>query len=158
MALTKLNLASGVTGTLPTGNYADNGKIIQAVHYRKDANVRMSGDGVVHASINITPTSSSSKILVLISGVLESTGTVNEYAFCYLRRNIGGSITTTVQIANAVGYQINSGVRPTIACNSLDEPNTTSQVTYELYHDEDQGSGVNYDYYEVNYTLLEIAP
>ena len=133
------------------------GKVLQAVHYRKDADTRMSADGVVHANINITPSATSSKILVLISATIESTGGTNEYAFCYLRRNIGGTVNTTVQIANALGYQINSGVRPTIACNSLDEPNTTSQVTYELYHDEAAGSGVNYDYYETNYTLLEIG-
>jgi len=157
MAQTFLNLAQGVTGTLPTSNYADNGKILQAVHYRKDADVRMSGDGVVHASINITPSATSSKILVLISATIEGSGTTAEYAFVYLRRNISSTITTTVQIANALGYQATGGKRHTISCNSLDEPNTTSQVTYELYHDEAAGSGINYDYYETNYTLLEIG-
>ena len=31
MALTKLNVARGVTGTLPTSNYVDNAKIGQVV-------------------------------------------------------------------------------------------------------------------------------
>ena len=168
MALTKINSnsyttldATKLTGNLPAISGASltgisGGKVLQAVHYRKDADTRMSADGVVHSGINITPSATSSKILVLISATIESTGGVNSYAFCYLRRNIGGSINTTVQIANALGYQINAGVRPTISCNSLDEPNTTSQVTYELYHDDAAG-GDNYDYYETNYTLLEIG-
>tara|TARA_R100000458_G_scaffold23971_1_gene21510 strand:+ start:100 stop:573 length:474 start_codon:yes stop_codon:yes gene_type:complete len=156
MALTKINLASGVTGTLPTSNYTDNGKILQAVHYRKDADVSKSSDGVVHANINITPSSSSSKILVIISATIEGAGGTGDYAFIYLRRNISSSITTTVQIANALGYQATGGKRHTISCNSLDEPNTTSEVTYELYHDESAG-GATYQYYETNYTLLEIG-
>ncbi len=71
MALTKINLASGVTGTLPTSNYT--AKIGQVVQSGTNFNVQSTSTSYVDFEsssgtaweTSITPTSSSSKILVI---------------------------------------------------------------------------------------------
>ena len=60
----------------------DGGKVLQAVHFTKPDNVAMQhdADGVVHSGISITPTSDTSKILIIASGCIIQGGDTGAYA------------------------------------------------------------------------------
>ena len=176
MALSKIDVANMVTGATPVANggtgltsgtsgqflkftgsttlasAADTGKVVQVQHYAKTSTNRVTGDNTVHSGIVITPTSASNKILCIVTATIESTGTTSQYANISWRR----ASSDIGEVYNAMGYQVDSGVRQTIGFHMLDTPNTTSEITYSLYHD-DIGGNANYDYYETNYTLMEIA-
>ncbi len=147
---TSIDLAQNFafTGTV-TG--AGGGKVVQVKHYAKTSTNRVSGDSTVHSGIVITPTSSSNKILCIVTATIESTGTTSQYANIFWRR----ASSDIGEVYNAMGYQVDNGVRQTIGFHMLDTPNTTSEITYSLYHDDISGNA-NYDYYETNYTLMEI--
>lgn len=131
----------------------DGGKIVQSKHYSFDAQTTINGNGQVHSGVTITPTSASNKILVIVSSMIEGAGGVNDYANIDLRRDA----TNLVQFMNALGYQLNAGVRNTYTLNYLDDPQATSQLEYDLNHSRITGS-TDYYYKRTNYTLLEIAP
>ena len=154
-ALTNLTPANlDDTGTIPSALLADvgGGTVVQAKHYNFDAQTTMNGNGQVHSGVTITPTSASNKILVIISSMIEGAGGVNDYANIDLRRDA----TNLVQFMNALGYNLNAGVRNTYTLNYLDDPQTTSQLEYDLSHLQTMGS-TDYYYKRTNYTLLEIA-
>lgn len=155
--------------TLATGNFAtttdvtnaidgivipEGGKVLQTVHFTKPDTVAMqhNADGVVHSGIAITPTSDTSKILIIASGCIIQGGDTGAYATLDLRK--GATVLTVAY--NAMGYQMASTARTGFSVNYLDSPATTTEVTYSLYHYNDNGTG-EYQYVETNYTLLEIA-
>ncbi len=131
------------------------GTVVQAKHYNFASQVTMNsagGDGSVHTGCYITPTSSSNKILVIVSSLIEGEGGINDYAHVDLHRD-----STYIQkFVNALGYGLNAGVRSSYTLNYLDDPQTTSQVEYSLDHANATGS-TGYLYQVANYTLLEIA-
>jgi hypothetical protein len=153
-SLTPANLDS--TGTIPSALLAGvgGGKVLQVQHYREHNNTSITGGAsqAVHSGITITPTADTSKILVIVSGCVEGSGGTGDYVFLKLIQG-GNEIG---EVYNAMNYQTAAGERNSFAINVLDEPATTSQVTYELYNDNGLGSGT-YAYTEVNYTLMEIA-
>ena len=63
MALTKLNLAQGVTGTLPTSNYVG-GKIGQIVSTSTDTQVSNTDASYTMMSLAITPSASTSNVFI----------------------------------------------------------------------------------------------
>lgn len=130
----------------------DGGKIVQSKHYSFDAQTTMNGNGQVHSGVTITPTSASNKILVIVSSLIEAAGGVSDYANIDLRRDA----TNITEFMNALGYGLNAGVRSTYTINYLDDPQTTSQLEYDLSHLQSMGS-TDYYYKRTNYTLLEIA-
>jgi len=149
--------ASVLTGALPSldgsslTNLPSGGKVVQTKHYSFTSTTTMTSNGQVHANCNITPTSASNKILVIISSMIESSGGLNDYASVDLRRGT----TYLSQFINALGYQLNAGVRNTYTINWLDDPQTTNQIEYNLNHLNGLGSA-DYYYKVTNYTLLEI--
>jgi len=99
-------------------------------------------------SASITPTSSSSKILVLAS------------ATCSGQANVSGSIirlirgSTAIDVGDAAGsrspattnaYQLDSGQSECISINFLDSPATTSSVSYQPYIKADSGGTTAYN-------------
>ena len=84
-------------------------------------------------SIDITPSATSSKILILVSS---TTQTTNDTGFATIYRD-----STNLGNANGlVGSQAGQGENPT-AMIHLDSPNTTSETTYQVYI-RSTGSGV----------------
>ena len=143
------------TGTIPSELLDDvgGGKVVQSKHYSFTNTTTMTASGQVHSGCTITPTSASNKILVIVSSMIEASGGVNEYASIYLRRDS----TNIQQFVNALGYQLNGGVRNTYTINYLDDPQTVNQIEYDLNHDH-LASSTPYYYKVTNYTLLEIEP
>ena len=122
MALTKLNSAS-VIDRLPTGS------VIQTVEAQSSASITTPGTTFIDVngtSISITPSSTSSKILLIWNCGGMSSGTNNAIDFKVLR----GS--TEVRAINRYGYTTNEWHPCPIAIQYLDSPTTTSAVTYKL--------------------------
>jgi len=90
-------------------------------------NVGTSFADVSGAAVTITPSSTSSKVLVTFSAGGMSNGTGDNVQVRILR---GG---TTIRSVTRYGYQAASGWNSVpIAVNFLDSPSTTSATTYKL--------------------------
>ncbi len=131
MALTKINnnTLSAVT-TLPAGV---GGKVLQVVQGSNSTQVQIFGSSLqsLGLSANITPSSTSSKILVLTSIIgyqrAETTNDVNAYGG--LRRD-----STVIHNAQAIqrsqDYSSKHNMAFTLNMEYLDSPSSTSQITY----------------------------
>ena len=154
---------------LPTGS------VLQVVSVTKTDAFTSSATGtftdITGMSASITPTSSSSKILVLAS------------ATCSGQASVSGSIirlirgSTAIDVGDAAGsrspattnaYQLDSGQSECISINFLDSPATTSSTTYKLqfrieggtfYFNRSQSDGDNggVGRFASTITLMEIA-
>jgi hypothetical protein len=142
-----------VTGTMLTT--ASAGTVLQVVNYTTTATVATSSATYVTTgfSNSITPTSSTSKILVLLSCCLYSDATSGETQTQIYRNgsNVSGIVG---DIFNSGGRLVGAGT-----CFYLDSPATTSSTTYTLFFRQTTaGAG----YVGVNNTatsiiLMEIA-
>ena len=144
---------TGKTVTLPAGT---GGKVLQIVQtVKSDVDSTQSQDTFVDItgfSLNITPSSTSSKILLTVSiGRLGVTVATRATGFRFMRDS------TPIGIADAAGSKLRStftdathagGVAYApggISFSYLDSPSTTSQITYKL-----QWSGQNNDFHYIN--------
>jgi len=134
MALTKINYSGQgaiPSANLPTGSVL---QVVQAVKTDKFTNSSSTAD-IPGLSVNITPSSSNSKmyIMVNICGMANNTG-------CSVRLN--GTTNGDICLANADGsrsrasvgdfYRANNFQFSTQGFNFLDLPNTTNQQTYKI--------------------------
>jgi hypothetical protein len=113
---------------------AGGGKILQVVNATDSTTRSSTSTSFVTASntltVDITPSSTSSKIFVLISSCV--VGTSNSYFTIYRdSTNLGTSIGMT---------KANLDNQESMAIHYLDSPSTTSQVTYQLYVKADSGT------------------
>lgn len=135
-----INLTSQVTGTLPTGNggtgatsYAP-GRVLQVVSASNTSNNTTSSSSftdIPSLSVSITPSATSSKILVQFVTYVSNTGD-NTWWHRLLRDSTAlneSSNSSSIDGGggNASGYNRNKG-------NNiyLDSPNSTSALTYKL--------------------------
>jgi hypothetical protein len=114
------------------------GSVLQVVSTTKTDTFSTSSTSFVDVtglSVSITPTSATSKILVIVSG--NASGQTGLVAFrLRLMRD-----STAISIGDTSGSRIRSSVdsinadnsaQATVAINFLDSPNTTSAVTYKI--------------------------
>ena len=133
MAAGKTLPASALTGSLPAGM---GGKILQVLQTTKTNTFSTSSQSFVDVtglSVSITPSSSSSKILVIASLALGNNGTHSD---ARLMRN-----TTAIAIGDASSSRTRSTFHlssvsntdiPTHSITWLDSPATTSATTYKM--------------------------
>ena len=137
MALTKINnnTLSAITG-LPAGV---GGKVLQVVNVTKTdkfttTTVLPSFTDITGMSVAITPSATSSKILVLVNCILSNGNT--SYGSGVRMQRAGTSIYIGDSSGSATrmlaGQGINSGHSYQIGSQILDSPNTTSATTYQL--------------------------
>ena len=137
-AVTAGKLASGVGG-----------KILQVKHTTKTSFFSTSttgGTDVTGVSVTITPSSSSSKILVSCFGEYGN-GNNDSFASLFLARTIGsGSVNGDIAIGDSRGSTTRATMNATLrsggglshnvsrsfGCQFLDSPNTTNAVIYKL--------------------------
>jgi hypothetical protein len=82
--------------------------------------------------VTITPSSTSSKILVSFTGAAQN----NDGCVAWkVKRSIGGGSYTSTATATYTGGTSRGGYHNTgsLACQVLDSPNTTSVIIYKLY-------------------------
>ena len=112
-------------------------------------------------AVNITPISTSSKILVLVStigGHSTSGGTVGYFTIFRGSTDLG----STAGNGNGMSqnYGGSSDVRTSMNMNVLDSPSTTSQITYQVYIKDDGSSGqvdINWNSSKGTITAMEIG-
>ena len=134
MALVKLNIARGVTGTLPTSNYVDSGKILQIGHVVSTTEVTNNStssyaDG--NLSLAFTPTASDSTVLLILQLSLFLNHTTS--ADAAVRVKIFRDTTEIYDSGSTQNYHSassNGNVRYSTPLIYKDSPSTTSEVTY----------------------------
>ena len=137
MPVSTIPLASGVSGTLPDGS-APSGSVLQVVQaYKSDTftTTSTSFTTITGLSASITPTSSSSRILVVMSVTGSQQVGAND-AYLGLFRD-----STQIALGDASGTRIrstsqimtsNAGWSTTVTFNFVDSPATTSSITYTV--------------------------
>jgi hypothetical protein len=142
--------ASGDTITIPSGATLTNsgtatgfGKVLQVVQTVKTSFFSTSSASYVDvtgASVSITPSSASNKVLILINGEY---GSNNNDGFGYLKvlRDStdlsvgdlrGSEQRATMSAALRNGGGASDNVSRSFNCTILDSPNTTSSTTYKI--------------------------
>jgi hypothetical protein len=136
MAQTFLNLAQGVTGTLPNANFSG-GKIGQCVSTTITSTTSINADTFADISgmtLSITPTATSSKVLILVQLYVSGGATANE-PINLLRDS------TVIGRADSDGYTFafrqsqdgQSNYRMhNLSHTILDVPSSSSALTYKL--------------------------
>ena len=139
MALTRLglnqavNLATNVTGTLPTANGGSKvGQVIQATT-SSAVNVASTSYSDTGLTVNITPTATSSKILVEVNqNIVTDIDTNLANSLLQLRRDSTSVITWGANIARIEAGSVSAVKFGNLTTFShLDSPSTTSQITYK---------------------------
>ena len=129
------NSLSSVT-SLPAGV---GGKVLQVVTANDDIETSTSSTSFVTASnnlsLNITPSSTSNKIFVSLTGsaYVESDNQYGRFTIYRDSTNIGDS---TEGLTLMYDYQYTGNM----AMSILDSPSTTSQITYQLYFRASSGN------------------
>ena len=143
-ALRKMTVANLVAN-------AGGGKVLQVVGGTIGGTNMANTTGYVGAGLSITPSASSSKILVIMGGRAERySGNSGTYSSIKLHRGTSNLYT----INDAILYQITTGARVMFNVNYLDSPNTTSETQYRIYHAVESGTP-SVSYYQ-HWSLLEI--
>jgi len=142
--------------TLPdTGNLTLQPGILQVVQTMKldtfSSTTSSSWTDITGVTVNITPSSTSSKILVTYQGACSSSD--DSYLWLRIARVIGATTVTDLALGTSRGSAISCTVNgleaveehPTASCNHtsfefLDSPNTTSQITYKMQFYKAMGS------------------
>ena len=131
------------------------GKLLQVVQTMKtdtfSSTTATTWTDITGVTVNITPSSTSSKILVTYQGACSSSD--DSYLWLRIARVIGGTTVTDLALGNSRGSAISCTVNgleaveehPTASCNHtsfefLDSPNTTSQITYKMQFYKAMGS------------------
>jgi hypothetical protein len=149
------NISSGTLGKarLPTGS------VLQVVNGTTTTTASTSSTSVIDTNLTatITPTSSTSKILVLVSQRVYKNQTCSGGANIFLQRGATNLLTD-----QRVGLNDTSSVGndQTWSCCYLDSPTTTSATTYKTQFANQSGNGtvyVNLDGNQAQITLMEIA-
>ena len=154
------NTASDFTLSVPaqTANLLTNrtpGTVLQVVNFTTTSTVATSSATYVTTgfSNSITPTSATSKILILLSCCLYSDATIGETQTQIYRNgsNVSGIVG---DIFNSGGRLVGSGT-----CFYLDSPATTSSTTYTLFFRQtNAGAGyVGVNNSTTSIILMEIA-
>jgi hypothetical protein len=154
--------SSSITGLTSGGLYAP-GHVIQVVNASINTYLSTTSSTFIDTGLTatITPTSASSKILVL----MDHAGCSKETASTGLRIKVLRSGTQIVYIADIDGYNASSSTNfiGSISCNYLDSPSTTSAIIYKSQFSSSLNTGLvsigNYNATAVysTITLMEIA-
>ena len=147
MALTKLNFGGSGQGavSLPSGSVLQT--VSTAPNFTDVSQVGDTSNLESAISVNITPASTSNKILVLGAIELHLYASNRVDAYVELHRIVGGSI---VSLDNTVLYNLHGSgsyypyESDKIPFMHLDSPSTTSQVTYSLTFRQRASSGTVY--------------
>jgi hypothetical protein len=160
-SVTGAKLAAGaavanISGRSITAAQMPAGTVLQVVSNVNTNNFSTSSQNVyvtTGQSLSITPSSTSSKILVMFNAASVTTVAANTALNIEVRRSgtvvgMGGYYTATVSGNQTVPFGV---------VHSLDSPNTTSSVTYEVFAAEGGVPGTVTLNYNRVLTLMEIA-
>ena len=137
--------------TAASSGSSGGGKVLQVVGGTVAGTNMANTTGYVGAGLSITPSATSSKILVIMDGRTERyTGNSSTYSSIKLYRDS----TNLYTITDAIQFKASTGFRQHFSVNYLDSPSSTSAVQYRIYHTVESGSP-SLSYYQ-QWSLLEI--
>jgi hypothetical protein len=151
-------LTSGGSGAAPTWTTPSAGKVLQVVNGTYTGQTSTTGSTYITTGLtaSITPTSSTSKILSIVTTSVRFTST----SWMGLLLYRGGS--SIVNLSAGLGYNMGSTGTQQFTANYLDSPATTSSTTYTLYFsNQNSPTGtvtVQQDSCTATITLIEVAP
>ena len=157
MALSKIDVANMLTGTVPTSNGGN--KIAQTLNVINNTEAVSSSStyATTGLNLNITPTATSSKVLVIVTQA--GVGKNSSNTKCQIKLQRG---TTDIhQFENDAGYNAGSAsnyVGSSSVCY-LDSPSTTSETNYRTVFASSADSSnvsVNTNASDSTMTLMEI--
>ena len=156
----------GVTGNTTLQNLTvsgtttgiSSGGVLQVKHMNYDTEhlTTSTSYAASNVTLNITPTSSTSKILAIFSVPLYGSG--GGVATATLYRDSTDLALNTVNNNYGFGY-VNGNIPGNISGTVLDAPSSTSQLTYTIYHKRSSASNsyVCINTCVASLTLMEIA-
>ena len=120
---------------------AGGGKILQVIADDSDSATATTSTSYVATalSVNITPSATSSKILVMATSIIDSEGT-GVVPRVTLYRD-----TTELQNGLALNYSSAGRVITPVTLIKLDSPSSTSQLNYKVYLKSSDGSNVSFN-------------
>jgi hypothetical protein len=134
MAITRLGGANAITGTIPNSNLAA-GNVIQIQTTTKTNTFNTTSTSftdVTGLSVAITPSSTSSKVLINFSiGTHDLTG-AGDFAYQIVRGSTAIGLGSGGGTSATVGGTINADRGESVAMTFLDTPSTTSATTYKI--------------------------
>jgi hypothetical protein len=165
--------ATGGTGTItvPTGNQiVQTGGILQVVSATKTDSFSTTSQtfvDVTGVSASITPSNTSSKVFIFVSGVVGNSSSTQLSPINIVRDSTNIAQSTSASAANATLtiYTNNGNNNSGFAISFLDSPSTTSSTTYKLQMRSNGSSSAtigriapNTDWGSITtITLLEVA-
>ena len=174
MALSKIDAANFLTGTIPSGNIATSslaaaavGKILQFKQKSLSGNFETSSTSYQDViSDTITPSSSSNKIQIIMDGTFQSydsSSNQSGYSKNKITRAISGGASTEVMADAEYMRQYNTGastgaclIRAWQTVTFYDSPSTTSAITYTYAQRADHSSDTVTIYTPANLYLIEV--
>jgi len=159
-----IQTAAGGTPTAADLGLNTTGSVLQVVNSTisgTEVNTASTSFTSTGHSASITPSSTSSKILILTNGTIYNSAA----GFCVLTmyRSIGGGSATNIIASQDWGYSFTysgsaDNASPT-SCAHLDSPSTTSECVYTVYFRRHTTGTAYYNINggRANITLLEIA-
>ena len=172
MAITRIglnqsiNLASNITGTLATGNGGTGatsfapGKTLQVVSAIRATEIATNSQSyqTTNCTASITPSASSSKVLVMITGSGREDAAGNTAKYTIFRDSTALGSNT----ANGFSEQSSDAdlIKAPYSMIFLDSPSSTSSVAYTLFMKNQNGSGsckACHNNTNTTVTLMEIA-
>ena len=179
MALSKIDAANFLTGTIPSGNIATSslaaaatGKVLQVAQTSLTSEISTTSASYVTSGLTttLTPSSSSNKILILLNGGRVSYGdasTTNRMAVTFYS-SIGGATAADIlgsnPVTNMTMLTSDSGYTWAHSGSFLYSPSTTSSVAITPYFKAVADYGTPYFNHtsnsitpRVTLTLMEIA-
>jgi len=122
---------------------ADAGRVLQVVQATSNSETipNASWTNITGASVSITPSSTSSKVLITFNTGGMSTGAPDNISLKMLR----GS--TSIRVSSRYGYATSGWVPIPLIYTYLDSPSTASSVTYtiQIKSDVDADMRINHD-------------
>ena len=174
MALSKIDVANFLDGTIPQGNVANaslgavtslpagvGGKVLQVVTATDTGNRSTTSTSFVTGSntlsVNITPSSTSNKVFVQVSALhYAGTNGYSVHSTIYRDATDLSGVTYGFQ-----SFYIPSNVAPGMNCamSVLDSPSSTSALTYQVYFKAQSGTSayLGYNNCKMTITAFEIA-
>tara|TARA_R100001082_G_scaffold62374_1_gene34931 strand:- start:310 stop:840 length:531 start_codon:yes stop_codon:yes gene_type:complete len=175
MALSKIDAANFLTGTIPQGNVANatlnavttlpagvGGKVLQVVTATDNTQRSTTSSSFVTGSntlsVDITPSATSSKIFVTTQFTV-GTAVDDQHATYTIYRDttdLGDGSGNGMQ--RCAAYNVGWDVYFPCAMSILDSPSSTSELTYQVYMKTSTSSGyINYGAGKVSITAYEIS-
>ena len=141
----KIAAATGTTVNIESGHVLNApGHVIQTVYGSITAVETTSSTTFVNTSLaaTITPTSSSSKILVTVNAAMYATGLGTHAVAGIFRGDVSGTDlgNGTYSIGSAYNGSGGAANKAYVCCSILDSPNTTSATTYTVGMRKNGGS------------------